>query len=76
LGEPTLPGAKRVWDRALSDEWQVVTRDLYADFGQLDIDELILTSPDGEIAYIDHVYAARSGSDLQYLPVPKPEEGF
>ena len=75
VGEPTLPGAKRVWERALSDEWQVITRDLYADFGQLDIDEVVLHSPDGETAYIDHVYAARSGSDVQYLPVPKPDEG-
>ncbi|MCL4204295.1 MAG: hypothetical protein KJ000_17570 [Pirellulaceae bacterium] len=71
-GEPTLPGAKRVGDRALSDQWQIVTRDLYADFGELDIDEIVLHSPDGEAAFIDHLYTVRSGSDFQYLPVPEP----
>jgi len=74
LGEPSLPMAKRVYDRTLPDEWIVITRDLYADFGNLDVQELIFRAPDGEAVWFDHVYAARSGGDFQYLPAPAPRE--
>jgi hypothetical protein len=68
LGEPVAPGSKRVWDRALNDQWAVITRDVYADFGELDVEEIVLGAADGQAAYVDHVYAARSGNDFQYLP--------
>jgi hypothetical protein len=71
LGEPCWPAAKRVWDRALADQWVLISRDLYADFGQLEIEELVFHVPDGQTAYIDHVYISRSGSDVRYLPTPE-----
>jgi hypothetical protein len=73
VGEPCWPAAKRVWDRALGDQWVLISRDVHADFGQLDIEELIFTVPDGQTAYIDHVYATRSGSDVRYLPTREPQ---
>ncbi|MDA7979340.1 MAG: hypothetical protein MPJ50_11305 [Pirellulales bacterium] len=52
----------------LPSEWVVVTRDLFADFGEFELDGIALTPGDGEAAWFDHIYLAREKSDLDHLP--------
>ena len=52
---------------AAGRSWQVVTRDLYADFGGFDLTGISLVVPDGEEALFDHIYLARSLDDFQWI---------
>lgn len=67
LGEPAYDMASRVYDRNLNDQWIVITRDLYNDFGTFDIDSITLSAPDGEAVLFDHIYAARHPDDFQFI---------
>ncbi len=67
-GQPCLLQARRVRDGALPDEWTVITRDLFADFGPLDADGITLWAPDGEYVLFDQIYLARTVDDFRYLP--------
>jgi hypothetical protein len=58
-------------DDMLPEQWTVVTRDLYADFGAFRLDGLALTASDGDAALFDHVYLARSESELERCPRPE-----
>ncbi len=74
LGDPSWGKANRVWVQQLPGEWIVMTRDLFADFGVLDITSLALSAPDGEYAMYDHIYLARTPADFDAIPeVPSPE---
>ena len=42
----------------------VITRDLYADFGDLDVDGLTLSAPDGHHVLFDRVYLGRTQNDF------------
>jgi len=64
-GQPSYGQAVRVWSDPLPGDWVVVTRDLYADFGNVDVKSLVVGCPDGEVALIDHVYLARSRADFE-----------
>lgn len=59
------------------DQWEVVTRDLFADFGQFNVTGLRLVCGDGEWAAFDHIYFARRAQDLdrvtQRVKTPPPE---
>jgi hypothetical protein len=68
IGPPTLGSAVRRKDRLPSD-WDVVTCDLYADFGDFNLTGLSLVAPDGEYALFDHIYLARTLDDLQRIEV-------
>ena len=69
-----LHPAKSVWQLELPNEWIVTTRDVYSDFGELDVTGLVLHVPDGERGLFDHVYFARAAADFQLLPAaPSPE---
>lgn len=57
-------------DSKLPVEWTVVTRDLFADFGEFALDGLALTTTDGDFALWDHVYLARSIADFKDCPPP------
>ena len=59
-------------DEKLPEQWVVVTRDLFADFGAFSLDGLALTPGDGEYALFDQVYLARTMDDLQGCPAPVP----
>ncbi len=73
-GEPSYGSAARVWNLELPDQWIVITRDLYSDFGKSDIDALTLGAPDGEQVLFDHLYLARSERDFDLLShVETPE---
>ena len=66
--------ATHAWHLDLPGEWVVTTRDLYADFGSLDLTGLTLSTADGEYALFDHIYLARSQADFGLLRwAPSPE---
>ena len=73
-GPPCGEGAIRVWTSNLPDEWVVMTRDLYADFGEAEIDSLLLTVPDGEAGLWDQIYLARQEADFAALATIVPDE--
>lgn len=60
------------------DQWELVTRDLWADFGQFDATGLRLLCGDGETAWFDHIYFARAPHELDRVtnrvknPPPDP----
>lgn len=66
-GAPCLPLARRVQTSSLSDEWTIITRDVFADFGPLDIEGITLAAPDGQHVLFDQIYLARTVDDFQYL---------
>lgn len=61
-------------DKAVPAKWEVVTRDLFADFGEFKLDGLAFTATDGQEAFFDHVYLARSMDDFKGCPEPLPAE--
>jgi len=74
-GTPTGDGARSVWALALPAEWIVMDRDVFGDFGRLDLTGLSVScTPDGPVV-LDHVYLARTRGDfLRLPPAPSPEE--
>jgi hypothetical protein len=64
--EPSFGAARRLENR-LPEEWVVVTRDLYADFGQFELTGLSFCAVDGEEAFFDHVYLARTPQDFDRI---------
>jgi hypothetical protein len=67
-GPPSFGAAVRVAGTAPRD-WTVITRDLYADFGQFTLTGLSFAAIDGEYALFDHIYLARTLDDLQRIEV-------
>ncbi|KAA3614511.1 MAG: hypothetical protein DWQ01_02065 [Planctomycetota bacterium] len=56
-------------NRRMPKGWTVVTRDLYKDFGEdWILTGLSLTPLDGELAWFDHFYLARSKADFDDIP--------
>jgi len=73
-GDPCYGAAIRVWELTLPNKWIVITRDLYADFGEIDVTGMTLSVPDGQHALLDHVYLARTQQDFVRFPDgPTPE---
>jgi S1-C subfamily serine protease len=72
-GQPVMAGATRVWGD-LPKEWVVITRDLYADFGNVDLKGLLVGCPDGEAAWFDHIYLGRGHYDLDRIPAAPSAE--
>ncbi|WP_425617221.1 PDZ domain-containing protein [Anatilimnocola sp. NA78] len=67
-GKPAFESAVRVWDGDLPEHWIVITRDLFADFGEFEIRDLLVSCFEGESVGIDHIYLGRSPGDLDRLP--------
>jgi hypothetical protein len=67
-GEPF--GASEELDKNLPREFTVVTRDLFADFGEFTLTGLGLSAVDGSNALFDHIYLARQADDFN-LVAPK-----
>ncbi len=55
-------------------EWQVVTRDLYADFGPFQLTGMGFVCPDGEAALFDQILLVRRFEDFDRLPGPGREK--
>lgn len=54
-------------DTKLPDQWVLVARDLFTDFGPLNLTGLALGCPDGTAADFDHIYLARTPRDVEWL---------
>ncbi|MCI0359640.1 MAG: hypothetical protein L0211_14280 [Planctomycetaceae bacterium] len=60
---------------ALPSDWAVVTRDLYADYGELTITGIALTPHDDHNGLFDHIYFARDPRDFDRLKQQYPRRG-
>lgn len=52
----------------LPEEFVVVTRDLFADFGEFTLTGLALSPVDGEYGLFDHFYLGRATADFELVP--------
>jgi hypothetical protein len=59
-------GSKQV-AAAPPERWVIVTRDLFADFGQRTITGIALTAFEGKAGYFDHIYFGRTIDDLDRI---------
>jgi hypothetical protein len=57
-------GASLAVDIKLPSEWTVVTRDLFADFGEFTLTGIGLSPIDGQFGYFDHIYLGKSPADF------------
>ncbi len=60
-------GGSLVIDEKLPAKFEVVTRDLFADFGEFTLDGLAFSAVDGQAAFFDHLYLGRSLADFDLL---------
>lgn len=60
-------GGSLVIDDKLPGKFEVVTRDLFADFGEFTLDGLAFSAVDGQAALFDHIYLGRSPADFDLL---------
>jgi hypothetical protein len=65
-GEPFGKSAMRLASRVPSS-WSTITRDMHSDFGSFTFTGLSFTCPDGDNAWFDQIYLARTVQDLQRL---------
>ncbi len=63
----TQPPIPLLINGELPKEWQYVQRDLFNDFGLFSVTGVSLKSIDGDAAWFDHMYLARTHEDLQYV---------
>jgi S1-C subfamily serine protease len=67
-GKPSFDSAKRIYNDQPPEHWIVMTRDLFADFGNVDVTGLRLGTLGGEGALFDHIYLGRGHHDLEQIP--------
>jgi hypothetical protein len=60
-------GASVSVDNKLPADWVVVTRDLFADFGEFTLTGIALSAVDGEFALFDHIYLGRRDYDFDLV---------
>jgi len=63
-GEPSYGGANRVFHQRLPDDWVVVTRDLFVDFGNLDLKAIVIGCPDGQSVEVGQLDLATTQADF------------
>jgi hypothetical protein len=51
---------------AMPKDWQLHMRDLFGDFGSFNLTGLALSCVDGEAAWFDHIYLARTPQDMEF----------
>jgi hypothetical protein len=73
-GNNPFNGAAIKVNATLPDDWEVVTRDLYADFGSFSLTGIALTPGPGDYGLFDHIYLARSLEDFKGCPPPLPPQ--
>lgn len=72
------PGSPLRLAGAIPKEWQMSMRDLFNDFGSFNLTGLGLKCVDGEAAWFDHIYLARTPQDMEFArvhlvnPIPAP----
>ncbi|WP_254508058.1 hypothetical protein [Anatilimnocola floriformis] len=60
-------GGSLVIDEKLPVKFEVVTRDLFADFGEFTLDGIAFSAVDGQAALFDHLYLGRSRDDFDLI---------
>jgi hypothetical protein len=63
-GNPTVPWPSVSVAEKVPAKWEVVTRDLFKDFGPLNVTGIAFTPMDGTAGFYDHLYLARTVEDL------------
>lgn len=63
-GQQSVPWAALNIAPKAPDKWEVVTRDLFKDFGTFTLTGIAFTPMDGTAGYYDHIYLGRSAEDL------------
>jgi hypothetical protein len=71
LAPPNDTLMNKLADRA-PDQWVIVRRDLFQDFGGGQVNSITISCPDGDYALVDHIYLARSPDDLNRCPPQAP----
>ena len=69
-GEPAWGDSKRIYHNDLPDHWEELPRDLFADFGPLDITGITFTSLDDGPTRFDKIYLARAQNDFELITSP------
>jgi hypothetical protein len=64
-------GASLVISDKLPGKFELVTRDLFADFGEFTLNGLAFSPVDGNAALFDHLYLARQMEDFELIQVEK-----
>lgn len=62
---PECYGASLAIDRKVPEGWTLITRDLFADFGEFTLTGLALSPVDGEFALFDHIYLGKTARDFE-----------
>jgi hypothetical protein len=65
-------GASIAVDNKIPIDWTVVTRDLFADFGEFTWTGLALSPIDGEFGLFDHIYLGRTTRDFELVKPKQP----
>lgn len=60
-------GGSLVIDEKLPAKFEVVTRDLFADFGEFTLDGVAFSAVDGQAAFFDHLYLGRALADFDLI---------
>jgi len=60
-------GASLAIDAAVPEQFEVVTRDLFADFGEFTLTGLALSPVDGEFGLFDHIYLGTTVDDFKLV---------
>ncbi|MCA9219559.1 MAG: hypothetical protein KDA71_04490 [Planctomycetales bacterium] len=69
--QPADENARVMWQQPLGKDWIVLTRDLYADLGECQIESITLQSLDDQPALFDHIYLSRGPGDFNGIPNPR-----
>ena len=54
------------------DQWTILTRDLFLEFGAGQLTGIRFSSPDGDYALLDHIYLGRAMQDFEKCPPAAP----
>lgn len=72
-------------ERAVPKDWRLETRDLFGDFGSMQLTGLAVECAEGGTGYFDHLYLARTPQDVEFLrnyrvasknPPPNPDPTY
>src|SRR5690606_24864990 len=69
---PESYGAAVRISNELPKDFVLVTRDLYADFGEFTLTGLAFSAMDAQQAFFDHIYLARDRQELDLAPPKTP----
>jgi hypothetical protein len=69
--DPAIEGRTAIVDRNSPGQWTVVTRDLFADFGEFTLTGIGGIFLEGKSVQFDHIYLGRTVADLDSADTAK-----